>query len=271
MRKACLAAGCLFLALPALAQTGTSQSQTRATSGQDRLFLVFAEEAATVPHQWWEAQAEFRDGDPVDANVLRGVVALMPFQNLEVGGRMGFGSTDAPDPLPEGSGATDLDLWAKYHFGAVNAQTEFAAGALLTVPTGDDTAGLGDDSFDVEAFGSMRFRTDSIIFSGVAGIRFNGDGQVYGGEDAPFGFETDGNTSVILAGGGIYPVSDVLSLTGEVYFESERVDGADSDTRLAVGANWRPWNRGMLRGALGVGLSDGAPDAQVLVSYAYTW
>jgi hypothetical protein len=47
----------------------------------------------------------------VDQNVLRGTVALQPFQNLEMGGRIGFGSTDAPGDLPEGSGATDLDLW----------------------------------------------------------------------------------------------------------------------------------------------------------------
>jgi hypothetical protein len=252
-----------------LAQTGATSS--RATSGQDRLFLTFAEEAATVPHQWWEAQLEFFDGDPADATLLRGIVAMRPYQNLELGGRVGFGSTDAPGDLPEGSGATDLDLWGKWHFGAVNAQTEFAVGAIATVPTGDDSAGLGDDSFDIAGFGSARFRTDSIIFSGVAGIRFNGDGQVYGGEDAPFGFETQGETSVLLAGGALYPVSDVFTLTGEVRFESERVDGQDSDVRLAAGANWRPWNRGMLRGALVIGLSDGAPDAQVLLGYAYTF
>ena len=268
MRKACLAAACLFLVLPALAQTGTSKSTT---SGQDRLFLTFAEEAAVVPHQWWEGQLEFIDGDPIDATVLRGVVALQPWQNVELGGRVGFGSTDAPNDLPDGSGATDLEAWGKYHFGAVNAQTEFAAGALVSIPTGDDTAGLGDDSFDLAGFGSMRYRTDRIIFSGVAGFRANGDGQVFGGEDAPDGFETQGKTSVLLSGGVLFPVSDVLTITGEAYFESERVERADSDFRLAAGINWRPFNRGMVRGMIAVGLSDGAPDAQLLASYAYTF
>jgi len=267
MRKACLAAACLFLSLPALAQAGGSQTPT---SGQDRLFLTFAEEAAVVPHQWWEGQLEFRDGDPIDATILRGIVALKPWQNLEVGGRVGFGNTDSSD-LPDGSGATDLDVWGKYHFAAGGAQTEFAAGALVTVPTGDDSVGLGDDSFDLEGFGSVRFRTDQLILSGVAGVRFNGDGQLFGGEELPDGFETSGKTSVLLSGGALYPVSDVFSLTGEAYFESERVEGADSDFRLGAGVNWRPWNRGMLRGAVIVGLSDGAPDAQILAGYAYTF
>jgi hypothetical protein len=269
MRKACLAAACLLLALPAFAQAGGSQAHP--TSGQDRLFLTFAEEAAVVPHQWWEGQLEFRDGNPIDATILRGIVALKPWENVEVGGRVGFGNTDSSNDFPDGSGATDLDLWGKFHFGAANAQTEFAAGALVTVPTGDDTAGLGDDSFDLAGFGSVRFRTDQLILSGVAGVRFNGDGQLFGGDDSPDGFDTQGKTSVLLSGGALYPVSDVLTLTGEAYFESERIEGADSDFRLGAGVNWRPWNRGMLRGALIVGLSDGAPDAQILASYAYTF
>lgn len=269
MRNLCLAVTCLCVAMPASAQMGGNT--TRTTSGQDRLFLSFAEEAATVPHQWWEAQVEFVDGDPIDATLVRGVVALQPIQNLEVGGRVGFGSTSAPGNLPDGSGATDLDLWAKWHLGAVNAQTEFALGALATVPTGDDSAGLGNDSFDIQGFGSVRFRTDQLILSGTAGVRANGDGQRFGGNAAPFGFETDGKTSVLLAAGGLYPISDQLTVTGEVRLESERVDNADSDVRLSVGANWRPFNRGMLRGAVVVGVSDGAPDAQALVGYAYTF
>jgi hypothetical protein len=269
MRNLLLAVACVLAATPTLAQTGGRA--TRTTSGQDRLFLSFAEEAATVPHQWWEAQVEFVDGDPIDATLVRGVVAMQPIQNLEVGGRVGFGSTSAPGDLPDGSGATDLDLWAKWHLGAVNAQTEFALGALATVPTGDDSAGLGNDSFDIQGFGSIRFRTDAFILAGTAGVRANGDGQRFGGESAPFGFETDGKTSVLLAAGGLYPLSDQLTLTGEVRLESERVEGADSDVRLSAGANWRPFNRGMLRGAVVVGVSDGAPDAQVLVGYAYTF
>jgi hypothetical protein len=269
MRNLCLAAACLFVALPAAAQAGGSSS--RATSGQDRLFLTFAEEAATVPHQWWEAQVEFVDGDPIDATLVRGVVALQPIQNLEVGGRVGFGSTSAPDNLPDGSGATDLDLWAKWHLGAMNAQTEFALGALATIPTGDDNAGLGNDSFDIQGFGSVRFRADQLILSGTAGVRANGDGQRFGGENAPFGFETNGKTSVLLAAGGLSPVSDVLTVTGEIRLETERVEGADSDVRLSVGANWRPFNRGIVRGAVAIGVSDGAPDAQLLVGYAYTF
>jgi hypothetical protein len=264
-----LALAALVLAPPAAAQVAGGTA--RATSGQDRLFLTFAEEAATVPQQWWEAQVEAVDGDPVDATLVRGVVALQPIRNLEIGGRVGFGSTDAPEGIPDGSGATDLDAWAKWHFGTVGGSTEFALGALATVPTGDDTAGLGDDSFDLLGFGSVRYRGEQLILSGTVGVRANGDGQLFGGDAAPQGFETQGETSVLLAAGALYPISDVLTVTGEFRHETERIQGAESDTRLAVGANWRPFNRGMLRGAFALGLSDGAPDAQILVGYAYTF
>ena len=139
------------------------------------------------------------------------------------------------------------------------------------VNTGDDTAGLGNDSFDLAGFGSVRYRTDQMVFSGTVGARMNGDGQRFGGNQAPQGFDTEGKTSILVTGGVLYPVSDVLTVTGEVHLESERYENTDSDTRLAAGANWRPFNRGMLRGAVAVGLSDGAPDVQLLVGYAYTF
>ena len=136
--------------LPVAAQTEPSQDdpntrrQVRAT---DRLFLSFAEEATLVDRQWWEGQAEFQDGNGFDAKILRGVAAFQPWAQVEFGGRVGFGDSSS-GVLPDGSGATDLDLWAKYHFGS-SGKTEFAAGGIATVPTGDDAVGLGFDARDL--------------------------------------------------------------------------------------------------------------------------
>ncbi len=266
MHKGCAAitAACglifLFFAIPS--PSATAAEPPGPTSGEDRLFLAFAEDAAVVPNQWWEGRLEYTNDDPVDATTINLVAAFQPIQLLEVGGRVGFGTTDAPHDTG-GTGATDADLWGKWHLGS-RGETEFSAGALVTLPTGDDTAFLGHDAFDVEAFGAARFRMDRAIIAAHAGIRMNGDGHFGGGT-------IDGKTSVALGAGAILPLSDQVSLVGELNVESERWQGADSDFRVLVGANWRPFARGMLRGAVVVGLTDGAPDAQLFAGYAYSF
>ena len=249
-----------------LAGGASAATAASATSGADRLFLGFVEEASIIQKQWWEGQLEFTDGSPVDATIFRAVVAIQPMSNLEVGGRVGFGSTDAPSPTPDGSGATDLDVWGKWGLGTVGGDTDFSVGGVATVPTGDDTAGLGNDAFDVEAFGSLRHRLPSAVFAANVGLRVNGDGQISGKSNS-----LKGKTSGILGAGIIFPVSDQVSLMGELRIETERFDGADSDFRVLGGVNWRPFSRGILRGAVTVGLTDGAPDGQLTLGYAYTF
>jgi len=246
-----------------LAAGASAATAAAATSEADRLFLGFAEEASIVQKQWWEGQIEFTDGDPVDATIFRAVVALQPISNVEFGGRVGFGSTDASSP-PDGSGATDLDVWGKWSLGAVGGDTDFSVGGVVTVPTGDDTAGLGNDAFNVEAFGSLRHRLPNAIVAGNVGLRVNGDGQFRGNN-------LRGKTSGIIGAGVIFPVSDQVSLMGELRIETERFDTTDSDFRVLGGVNWRPFSRGILRGAVTVGLTDGAPDGQLTLGYAYTF
>ena len=78
------------------------------TSSSDRLFLSFIEDATIVQNQWWEAQLELADFDSVDQTIVRGIAAFRPWKSVELGGRVGFGQTDTPAGLPDGSGATDL-------------------------------------------------------------------------------------------------------------------------------------------------------------------
>jgi len=244
---------------PALAQ-----SQQAAPSDRfDRLFLSFAEDAAIAQSQWWEGQVELVDFDPVDATIGRLVFALQPLEDLEIGGRVGFGSTDAPGNLIDGSGATDLDLWTKLRVVA-DADTHFAFGALATVPTGDDQAGLGFDSFGLQLFASLRQQVRGITVAGNVGVRLNEDGQI-------FGIEIDGKNSPFLAGAAIVPLSGRLSLIGEARIEGERFEGFDEDARLLGGINWRVGDRGLLRAAVSLGLTDGAPDSQLIAGYAHTF
>lgn len=253
------------LAGTAMAQTAAPAPPTKGGVNADRLFMSFAEDATVIQRQWWEAQFEYADGSstyPWDKTIVRGIVALNPVQHLEIGGRVGFGSTDASGDTPDGSGATDLDVYGKYHFGTYQA-TEFAVGGIATVPTGDDRAGLGTDSFSFKAFGSLRYKLPSAIFTANAGLRINGDAR-YG--DGP---DIQGKTSAAVGLGLLIPVSNEVTLVGEVGVETERFENSDADVRALGGINWRPSGRGAFRGALAVGLADGAPDFQVLLGYAW--
>lgn len=258
---AVLAGLLILLAGPALAQDSGAASRSH-DSNSDRLFLAFAEDASLVDNQWWEGQAILIDGDVVDATIFGAQAAFQPWKNVEVGGRVGFGSTDTPPGFPDGSGATDLDLWGKYHFGR-GGDNEYAAGGVITVPTGDDAAGLGFDAFALSGFGALRHHGNGYVLTGHAGVQLNGDGRVFGST-----VDLDGGLALFVGGGVIYPTSNELSLVGEFSWRGERFDGADDDARIFGGVNWRVSQRGIVRGGIGFGLTDGAPDTQVIAGYA---
>ncbi len=246
----------------------SAASPAPASNGDTRLFQAFAEDAAIVPNQWWEGGFEFTSGQPpsdghLDVSALMLTAAFQPLKGFEVGGKVGFGSSSADENLPDGNGATDFDLWGKWHIGG-SGKADFAVGALATIPTGDDTAGLGYDAFNVEGFGAMRYQLSQAIVAAHVGFRINSDGHF-------LGYPLDGKTSALMGLGLVYPVSDQVGIVGEANLESERWEGADSDLRLLVGVNWRPLNKGMIRGAVSVGLTDGAPDGRIQIGYAYTF
>jgi hypothetical protein len=248
---------------PPPATPPATTTTTQAAAATERLFLAFAEEPLLADRQWWEAQLDWADSvaDRFDAWVLRGVVAFQPWDNVELGGRAGFGGTDVGGaPIDDGSGATDLDVWGKYAFGG-NEETDFAAGALVTVPTGDDAVGLGNDAFGLALFGSARYRLPRFAIGAHLGARFNEDGQI-------FGVAREGETSLFFGGAVTWPLSDEITAVGEVRYEGERFTGGDEDTRVLGGLNWRVFNTGMLRGAVAAGLSDGSPDIQFIGAYA---
>lgn len=249
----------LVFCLPFTAQAQTDQEARRETRATDRMFLTFGQEATLVDRQWWEGRLEYLDGSSgSDATILRAVAAFQPWDQVEFGGTVGFGDTDGF--VGSGTGATDLDLWAKFHFGK-DDRTEYAAGGLFIIPTGDDTAGLGNDSFAFGGFGSVRHHGKRAIYSGNVAVRLNGDGVG----------NIDGDTSVELGAGVIVPANERLSFIGEVRYETERFDGFESDLRALGGINLQAGKTGGFRAALAIGLTDGAPDLQIIAGYASTF
>ena len=250
----------LLLAVPATSAQSSNQATIDKT---DRLYLGFAEEAALVDRQWWEGRIEFLDGDGFDATILRGTAAFQPWDGFELGGTVGFGDSDNSGLGPDGSGATDLDLWGKFHFGERDG-TDFAAGVKLIVPTGDDTAGLGFDAFGAGGFISGRREMDGWTLAGNLGLNFNDDGRI-------FGLDVDGETSFVVGAAALVPIGTKTTFVGEARYESERFDGLDSDTRIHGGFNIRVNDGGIFRVGFGLGLTDGAPDGQLTAGYAATF
>jgi hypothetical protein len=262
-------------AAPAPAKAASSSASPEII---DRLFLAFATDAAAVKSQWWEGQLEYSDssqGVPVDAWVLRGVVAFRPIKTLEVGGNVGFGDTSSSVGRTDGSGATDLQAYGKWVFPNVGENTDLAAGLILTIPTGDDSVGLGFNSFSSEAFGSVRYRVSrSVVLGGHAGFRVNSNGKFEG-------YDLNGQTSFDLGFSALFPLANEVSLVAEAQLETARFDnmnpnpnnqlGAETSTQVLGGINWRAFGRGMFRGAVSFGLAEGAPDFRAVLSYAYTF
>jgi hypothetical protein len=246
---------------PLTAQTGSRTPDT------DRLFLGFAKDASLANQQWWEGQLEVINHDSMDVVAANLVFAIRPIERFEFGGKVGFADSDLPTPLndQEGSGATDLDLWGKYELGSLEDGTDLVVGVTATVPTGDDSAGLGMDSFDIGAFVSSRKTMDRFDLVGHVGANFHGDGRI-------LGVDLDGKVSAELGIGFIFPMSETLSLVAEGNIETDQYKNAgtlgDTDTRILGGLDWKLADHGMFRGALALGLTDGAPDTQLILGYA---
>jgi hypothetical protein len=59
-----------------------------------------------------------------------------------------------------------------------------------------------------------------------------------------------------------------LTAIGEINYETERFRDAEADARILGGIDWAVVPRGVVRAALAGGLTDGAPNLQLIVGYA---
>jgi len=71
-----------------------------------------------------------------------------------------------------------------------------------------------------------------------------------------------------VGGAVLAPISEEVTFVGELDIETERLEGADSDVRLTPGIDALLGESAHLRGGLGIGLADGSPDLEAVVSVA---
>lgn len=203
----------------------------------------------------------------------RGGYGINP--NLEVNAGLGFVnysvSIDTPvgDESDSESGISDLTVAGRYRVFEQDA-LRVNGGAFLTLPIGSEDVGAG--KLDFGLFGAARYGlTNGMVITGALGLDFYEttdleyveptfqDGQFIGG-----GYEenTEYKNSLVLAGGLIYPYSETLAIVGELMFKT-----AVEYAMLSGGVDYLLQKNGRVRGALGIGLDDGAPDIMLLVSY----
>lgn len=233
--------------------------------GSDRLFLSFAEDTVYTDRVRIEGQLDFANYPSADTAVSRVIAAFHTpgIPDTEFGARIGYGAIDTPFGTPDRTGISDLDLWARLTLPSSSAnRPDFAFGGIVTLPLSD--SGLGFDATRSKLFGAARFQFAGSVLSVHAGVRFNESGTLGG-----VGF--DGEVAAALGVAYIRPLSwdGKTTLIAEATYEGERFTGGDPDSRLLAGLNWKVVEHGAIRVAAATGLTDGAPDLQVLAGYTF--
>ncbi len=182
---------------------------------------------------------------------------------IEVEGALAFVSW-SPDHGNGESGISDLELYGRYNL-ANSKQLNGSVGAMVTLPIGSEKIGAGNLNFG--GFGALRYALQNgMTITGNVGLIFYEtttiDVDLYTGKIEE---KTSHESYLNLGVGAIYPVSKLLHVVGELVLHSE-----GDYMLLSAGADYQLGN-GRVRGALGLGLDDGAPDLQLMAGYAISF
>jgi len=166
----------------------------------------------------------------------------------------------SPDKGDGQSGISDLDIFGRYNIFNQN-QTNISAGAMVTLPIGSEDVGQGNLNFG--AFGAIRHSLNSnVTLVGTIGLMF------YEKTEYDFNFDTfelEEKTSydnyLNIGAGAVYQINPQLNLVGELNIKSE-----GDFMMLSAGVDYA-LGSGSVRGALGIGLDDGAPDLMLMAGY----
>jgi hypothetical protein len=223
-----------------------------------RPFISFIEDAPMPTAGYGEAQFQYFSGD-LDGFLIGAQGDYLFSPMITAGGRFGFMSVSVetitidPETFQQTttdeseSGLADPVIFGRYTV-SENAKTRIAAGGLIELPVGSEDIGHG--TLDFGAFGALRYALTKGVILGHFGIRMNGDV-----DNGP-----DGELSILFGGGMLYPVDEQVTVTGEFTFETERYEHSESMVQLTPGVDYQLESGLKLRGAMALGLSDGAPD-----------
>lgn len=189
-----------------------------------------------------------------------GVMGGYPLNDkIELGTQLHFVSF-SPDNGDSQSGISDIDVFGRYNVFNQD-RTNISAGALISLPIGSEDVLEGN--LDFGGFGAIRHTLNpKMSLVGTLGLLF------YETKKAKFNpntFELEEETSyesyLNIGAGLIYSINEQFNVVGELNIKSE------GDYMLLSGGVDYLLGSGRLRGGLGLGLDDGAPDFLLMAGY----
>ena len=242
---------------------GTAYAQDH-TKGNIRLFQSFFEDAHVTPDPYLDAEFDYSyyDAFGMDTGLyqlaLRFGLPITPI--TEIHARLGMVHIN-PDNGSE-TDITDLYIGGRHLF--IDRETQVSGGAFITIPTGNmQTWG---DNFDVGVYSALRHPIDyGLVLTGTTGIiyteKYSGFGFFDDFDSVVFSRRNDHKTILRLGGGIIYEHTPQINFIGEAVYKSRY-----NYKLISGGMDYAFDRKGSIRGAFGIGLDDGAPDFQVLLS-----
>jgi hypothetical protein len=259
----------LFLAIalimaPAYAQKKVVKKNTTTTATPNtsnvHLFQSYFFDAPVASSGYGEGGLMYSSYEYLNTFGL-GVQGGYPINDkIEVGTQL-FYLNYSPEQGDGQSGISDLGVYGRYNIYNQN-QTNFSAGGLVTLPIGSEDVGQGNLNFGF--YGAVRhLLSNGLTLAGNLGLIFYETKEV---EFNPNTFKIEEKTShesyLNLGLGAIYPINTQFNIVGELNFHSE------GDYMMLTGGADYLLGSGRLRGALGLGLDDGAPDFMLMGSYS---
>ena len=247
------------LALMLFSSIGFAQDETK---GQVRLFQNFFEDAYITPELYLEAQVNYRyfddwgllapGFDSYDRYGFKVRAGLPVGPKTEVHGSLGLIHVDPGADNGSETSVTDLYLGARHLL--VDEATKVSVGGFVTLPTGQEDA--WEDNTDFGVYGAARHPLEwGVVATGTVGLYYL---------ESPPSFNRDHKTVLRLSGGAIYEWYDNLHVIGEVVSESRH-----DYLLFSGGFDYTLDPRTHVRGNVGFGVDDGAPDIEVTLSYLF--
>ena len=207
-----------------------------------RSFQSFFRDGTIVGSPYVDGGIVFSDYDFLNTFAL-GARGGLPITNaFEIGASLALFSID-PEAGDGETGLTDLEVSGRYL--VLDDENQVTVGGFITLPIGDEDIGQSRTNFGI--FGALRYpASEDITILGNAGLDL-------------LDF-ADYEASLNLGGGAIFKTESDLSILAELAIQTF------TDVVLLSGGVDYPITGARLRGSLGVGLDDGAPDFQLALS-----
>jgi hypothetical protein len=229
-----------------------------------RLFQSFFEDAPIIKSNYVQGAFSYSGYDGFSQMTFGAMGGHPVNKQIDVQGALGFMSW-SPEEGDGESGLTDLAVYGKYNI-TQDKNKAFSAGGMITLPIGKEEIGQGNLNFG--GFGAFRTALSSgLVLTANAGLVFYETTTVEFDEETwEMEEKTERDNYLRIGGGVIYPMKNKkTSLVGELVMLTEF-----DYMMLSGGLDHVMKSGARLRGALGIGMDDGAPDIMIQAGYLFT-